>query len=403
MSKKTVIYLQFPELTTASYALINEQHEIEQSAVSLPLPDISIRSANTEVIVIIPAEDILLLSAFLPKLSAHRLKQALPFALEEHIIDDLTTLHFAVGPFQPDHTWPVAVIAKKTLENWLTILSEANIFPAMITPETFALPTATAAWFIALNNHHAIVRTGPYSGFSSEASNLATLLSLKLNEELQKPNDIYLHDSDQDASAVLHSIDNIPIQVQEMSKEQLVQDFAKRITQQPILNLLQGSYQAKKQISTVRKTWLTAAMIAIATVLLALAGHLISFFILQQQSTTVNTAIRHLYQKIFPTATAVTAPQESLQKKLKEVQTSANRNLFLTWLAYVGQALAATPDIHIKNLDFRNQQMTLELSAATFDSLDNVITTLQQFGLNAKQQNAVTDGEQVKANVLIQK
>ena len=46
-------------------------------------------SQDAETIAIVPAQDVLLTTAELPKLSRQRLMLALPFALEEQLIDDV--------------------------------------------------------------------------------------------------------------------------------------------------------------------------------------------------------------------------------------------------------------------------------------------------------------------------
>lgn len=402
MAKKLILYLQFSDLTQASYAIVNEFNTIEKFATHCPLQDIP-KMPETPVIAIIPAEDVLLTVALLPKLNDHRLQQALPFALEEHIIDDPTTLHFAVGHFQPDDQWPVAIVAKQQMDIWVNVLRDAQLSPSILIPETLALPWIEATWFIILTPDHAVVRTGQYSGFACESNHLTSWLSLKLEEETQKPKDIYLHNYTEQTDVISPTLENIPIQIQQFPATQCIQDLAMWIADEPAINLLRGPYQAQSKISKIKKAWLLSSLLAVVIIALALFGNLVSYLILQHQDADINARIRHIYQQNFPEATTVTMPREHMQEKLKKVTNESNRNLFLVWTAYIGQATMKVSGVRLQRLDYRNQQMILELSTATFENLDSFTNTLKTFGLNVKQQNAVTSGAQVKANVLIQK
>ena len=48
-------------------------------------------------IVIVPSEDVLVTTVTLPKMNRSRLLQAIPYALEEQVIEDVDTMHFAAG------------------------------------------------------------------------------------------------------------------------------------------------------------------------------------------------------------------------------------------------------------------------------------------------------------------
>ena len=113
--QKTIIYLDPFIAPQASWVTVNSSNHIVQTVMQGNLYDIP-ASENNDIIVIVPAQDILLTAAQLPKLNASRLQQALPFALEEHLIDDVSQLHFAIGEYQTDGTYPAAVV---TQQKWM--------------------------------------------------------------------------------------------------------------------------------------------------------------------------------------------------------------------------------------------------------------------------------------------
>lgn len=401
MAKKLILHLQTKDPAIANYAIIDEQHHIEQSVTHISLSDIPVPTMDIEIIAIIPATDVVLTTADLPNLNRHRLQQALPYALEEQMIDDVSTLHFAIGDTTYEDTWPVAIIAKQILQYWLTLLTNANLSPTILIPETLALPYQENAWHIVITKDQAIVRTGKYSGFASDLTNLSLMLKLQLNE-IPQPHQIYLKNYDVPPIELPNNVADVPLQIQHLPQTQFINDLAIWFEQAPIINLLQNNYAAKSKITMVKKTWLVACILAAATLLVSLFGQSVSLAILHHQNNKLEKSIALIYRKNFPEATSITLPKERFEEKYKKLTLLANKNLFLTWLGYISKAFAESPNLHIQHLDFRNQQLSLELTAPTFDTLDKFTRALKQYGLNAKQQNAVTSGTQVKAMVLIQ-
>ena len=82
-----------------------------------------------------PAGDTVLTSATLPTRSARKIAQALPFALEDRLLGDPETLHFAYRP-ENDGSLSVAVTAHERLRHWTDALAQAGIKPVTLCPAT---------------------------------------------------------------------------------------------------------------------------------------------------------------------------------------------------------------------------------------------------------------------------
>jgi general secretion pathway protein L len=94
-----------------------------------------------EVVVWTPAAETLLLRARLPTRSAAKIAQALPFALEDQLIDAPEKLHFAFTQ-EADGALAVAVTRRERMEGWLAALAAAGLAPARLAPATLSLPLA---------------------------------------------------------------------------------------------------------------------------------------------------------------------------------------------------------------------------------------------------------------------
>ena len=98
-------------------------------------------SGAVEIVVLVPAEDVLLTEARVPARNRAQLLQALPFAVEDQLLAPVESLHFAAATGEGDAVG-VAVVAKATLRSWLDRLSEAGIRADAILPDSLALPFA---------------------------------------------------------------------------------------------------------------------------------------------------------------------------------------------------------------------------------------------------------------------
>lgn len=375
MPQRMIVFLHRSDPLIASWVILDDAGTVVQSVAESPLTEMK----DTEVVVIIPTQDILLAQVTLPKLNRQKLLQALPFALEEQLLDDVENLHFAIGEYQANQSFPVAVIAKEKMESWLASLKNVEISPIAILPDVFILPFVDKTIFVNTHKDICTVRTGKFSGFSCDKNNLPDLLNLALGPH-------------KDENEIVNT---------NFSELQLIETCTLEIFDEPPINLLQGPYRAKSKTSQTKKIWLIAGFLMAAWIGLALLSNLVSFFILHHQISNIDYSIKQIYKKNFPQASNVSSPRERMQDKLNKLFSQANNNNFLALLSLIGKSLAENKTIHLQNLDFREKQLSLEIFAASFDSLDNFTNALTQLNLNVKRQNAAIQGTQVKATLLI--
>jgi general secretion pathway protein L len=405
---KILIFLNNIQKPEASWVILNEAGHIQKSRHQGDLHELTSFAQDSEFIVIIPAQDVLLTHAKLPKLGRQRLRQALPYALEEQLLSDITEMHFAIGEYKENEPLPVAIIAKQKMEAWLAMLKQAGLSPTVMTTMTFALPANDHHWHITLHDNIVIARTGLYSGFSGDIDNLDHLINLKLAEEKEKPQRIFVnYYGDEkptafkgDSSAFEKKEQGmILIEKKTLPETQFIADL-RAITTNPFINLLQPPYQAKRKTLQSKKVWLAAGYLALATIGLVFLSHLVSFFILHHQASALDASIDAIYKRNFPQATAVVAPKQRITDKLNNLTNQGSHNRVLAWLTYIAKSPQKNA-VHIQQIDYANNQLTLELSAPNFDGIDTFTQSLSQQGLQVKQQNIAASGAQVKGSLLI--
>lgn len=401
MTKRLIIYLQTEHPESVSWATMNASGQIQQSASHGNWQDLSTFANLDDITVIVPQQDVLLTVAALPKLSRQRMLQALPFALEEKLIDDVHDLHFAIGDYQENNTLPVAVVKKQKMEQWLSLLKQVGIVPNKIIPATLALPYTPKNWHGCTINDSYLIRTDKYSGFVAEKNNLTTLLAIQLANTIEKPESLHWYSFANEPLPT--EISNIILNDIDCSNKNYFEKIDEWIHNYSFINLLQGPFQAKQKTSLAKKIWLISACLFLSWIFLLFLNNLVSYFILEKNAKTTETAINQIYRHHFPAATSIVAPRERMEEKIKKSNALANKNPLLNLLASVGKSLDQSGGIRLQSLDFRESMLNLTILANSFNHLDTFSQSLKKQGLNVKQQNASMAGTEVKATLIISK
>jgi general secretion pathway protein L len=400
MQEKLVIWLHAHDLSRPSWAIIDAQsHATKVTEKGDPSELVAI-AKNHQIIVIVPSEDVLLTDVTLPKMNRSRLLQAIPYALEEQVIEDVETMHFAAGDYQANQILPVAVTSRNKMKEWMTLLQSWNITPDTLIPGVFALPLNVDSW-TACVDEMAVVRTGTMSGFACDPGNLGEMLIMALSAALSPPQEIQVNYLQ---GAVLNLSLPIPVRESEISSTQLFETMSLAAVGAPSVNLLQGEFQNKKsrrmpQMTSVLKI---GAYLFLFWLALLFLYPIISFTILSSRANAVHAEIAAIYKKQFPNASSVVAPKERMQQKLNKSSSDLGDNRLLLIMANVGKGLSLSSGVQLKRMDFASNVMTLEISAVSSDIFSTFTDALTRQGMRVKQQNANLSGTRVSATLQIE-
>lgn len=399
MQEKLVIYLNGHDLTHPSWAVVGRDHAISESALQDDAEGLAVIAEGKEVIVLVPDEDVLLTSVALPKMSRTRLMQAIPFALEDQLIGDLDTLHFAVGDHEAGVV-PVMVVAHEKMKTWLNLLLSWGVKPNQMFPSLFGLPSDEKTWYIALDKHMT-ARTGLYHGFHADIANAAVMLDIAVSTSNEKPERLVIANyAEIDFTPYF---ENVAIEQRVYTPKQAIIAMANQISKNtPAMHLLQTPYAPKrKPIQYGNKIWQIGAGIAAALLTLIVLYPTVSYLLLKHKESLLDKEVAAIYFRHFPNAKSVIAPKVRLDEKLQKLSTDLGKSKILLWLAQVGQSLQKAKGVTLKQVSYQNNQLTLEITAASSEDFSRFTDSLTAAGLNVKQQNAVLSGERVNASVQI--
>ena len=324
-------------------------------------------------ILVAPGEAITLHRIPLPGRKRALWTRAVPYALEDQLIDDIETLHFALGQAPDGDRLPVATVDHYVLRGWLETCAQAGLMPVAVIPDTLLLPWQEGDWSILPDGQRIVVRTGCWTGFVTEPETLNWFLNQALVEAGEaKPQRLRIWGSPPPITL------DRAWQIENESPEPL-QRFAAGYRPETVLNLLQGPYSQQTPWKRRLRPWRTAAILAGVWLIVQGLGQVYEHGRLQQEQITLRAEIEQVYKDAMPGATRIVNPRVQLETRLRELApTSAGGSGFLELLHQSGQALVNFPDITLHGLSYREGQLDLALEGGNPTVLDQLRQQFEQ-------------------------
>lgn len=350
-----------------------------------------------EITLIVPADNLLLTQALLPNAGKSALRAALPFALENQLIDEVDSLHFALGPKNNNAAWPVAVTARKHMEAWNTLVRQTGGVATRIVPDIFTLPAPDTQWTICVHASRCFARTGSMQGFSCSLATAEQFLAAALRETDTRPTAIEWRFLSEHSDFIPPDLQDIAVHKTFSPVAEWVASIPSVLAIHPFINLAQGDFQLTGTHFSAR--WKTAALLAGAACLAAFVSHAGLVFSLAQENASLKKNIYAIYHRHFPKAVSVMAPRLRMMEKLRTA--GGGQGVFVHLLAQTGNALSRMPSVQLAWLQYENHLLKAGVTAGSFGEIDTLMAKLSAEGMAVKQQNATTQGKQAKATLLI--
>lgn len=332
-----------------------------------PLADLSSQSDGARQILVAPSEAVTLHRLALPSRKRSTWARAVPFALEDYLVEDIETLHFALGGAVDGGYLPVAVVDRILLSAWLETCDQAGLTPAVVVPDPLLLPWQNDEWSVLLEARRALVRTGRWEGFATERDNLALLLAQALAEAGEtKPRRLRVWG----APATELAETEVELSPEDTPIEPLAL-FASGYQPATVLNLLQGGYSRQAHWGRWLRPWRAAAALAGMTLLVQIAGQVYDHWRLQREVTALRTEIERTFKDALPEATRIVNPKVQMETRLRELAPSGGSG-FLELLYQGAQPLAHFPNVTLRGLGYRDGQLDLALEGGDPAVLDRL-------------------------------
>jgi len=381
---------------------------------------------NHRLVVLVSATDVLLAEPELPPGSGAKLARAVPFALEEHLTEDIDTLHFAIGRRSAGTTTPVAVVARELLQGWIATLNAAGLNPGVIYADVSLLPENPGQTILWIEDSRLSVRRAGQPPFTVEVSPIDEALAIagvisdpqptadhepaaaETHLELEPPRtpeSALLFTTQEDWARVQDTFDTLidrfaSLKVQLLPEGPLVW-LARELPNTHAINLLQGEFAPPENYGSQWRKWRVAAFLGLGLLGTHIAAEALSLHQTKKQSAELQTSINQIFASTIPGEKPVDARRQ-MQARLSQIRGSAaGPEYFLHTLQSLSEALSARPHTSIDALSYRESTMDLKITAPSVDDLGRLSQVMQQHGLTAEIQSSTPVGNAVEGRVQI--
>jgi general secretion pathway protein L len=330
-------------------------------------PPAAVLATTSEVIVLVPAEDVLLIETRVNARSSAQLLQAVPFAIEDQLLGAVEDLHFAIVAGTADQVG-VAVVARTRMREWLAQLDAAGIRADVVLPETLALPVAPDSASAMIEDGRALARLAPWSAFACAPADLPAWLQQVRAAGVDRA--IEVHDFGRDPlpvlskSTVAHHADQYdPLA------------FLARNLRAPALNLLGGEFAAGHRQARGTRWWRRAFALAAAAVVLAFVYRGVEVSQLSRSVDRVDAAMADSLLKTFPdlgAAERARAPQSVMRDRLERLRGGSESTGLLRLLGQIAPTLGSTTRTQTRGMEYRNGILEIALRSPDVAMLDSL-------------------------------
>ena len=366
------------------------------------------------VIVLVPSAEVLTTSTDIPMRPGSRLLAALPFALEEHLADDVETLHFAAGTRRDSGRLPVAVVAHKLMQDWLNRLEEAGIRPSRIVPENYGLARIPGTTSLLVAENTVIFNDGADTEFVMEDVKPSDALAVAgalddTDVEAQNGTNhllVYCDPADEERLqhewiALRHELSSVDIN---LLPDGVLPRLAVTVAAGHGVNLLQGIYGPKTEYGALFRPWKTAAMLLIGLGLVVAGAKVADTWRLHQEVAALQAQFTAEYREIRPNDTReVVDPVATVNSLRRSLGSPVAATIFLPTLQQLGLALQENDSAVVETITYRAGVVDVRLNAPDVPTLDNIQKSVSESGrFTAEIKSTDQVGDRISSRIQIQ-
>ncbi|UZE94479.1 type II secretion system protein GspL [Alkalimarinus alittae] len=374
---------------------------------------------DVQIIGLIPANIINSTQVTIPGKQSRYVQQALPFAVEDQLSEDIDSVHIALGDKLSNGNYSVEVISYDFFKLYFDALVHTGFTIHAIYSDASLLPIQGVDAVIGFENDWALVDIKPGTVSRVKRFNLVSYFeSVLITEGTSEGTDkkkvsCYIPPEQADSLKIVlaelqqtegfewttHDL-NVPIL--ELLCESWFQQGTKGI------NLCQGDFKIANASAPSFKKWKAVAAVAGIWFCLQVGVDLGKGYYYQDEAENYSQAALDVYKSLFPAERRVSVNnlRRTLQGKLNSANASQGNTDFLSLLSEAGYQYSKVPNnqtIEFKSVNYsdQRQELTIELRAGSFQQLDQLKNGLTDAGLGAKISSAINEQNSVRGRLSV--
>jgi general secretion pathway protein L len=368
-------------------------------------------SRNGKVIALAPATQMLLAEPELPPGHGVKLAKAVPFALEEHLSEDVDQLTFAIGRRRLNGTTPVAAVARALVERWLTELRAAGLEPIAIYPDISLMPENPTQTVIWLEHDRIAVRRPGALPFAVELSPVGEALvvagviadPLDTSDTPRVPESVVLYASREDWARHQGDFENLAEKFETL-KVQLLPDgplpwLARQVPDSDAVNLLQGEFTPSTNLATRWHRWRTPAFLAAGLLVAHVGAQALQIRHSKHEEAALDSQIASVFASAMP-ADVIRDPRRQMQARLDRIHRSGGgADYFLHGLKALGDAMGQVPKTEVNALSYRDRALDLKMTVPSMGALSQLTQIIGKEGVTAQIQSSTPIASGIDAHL----
>jgi general secretion pathway protein L len=395
---------------------------VDSTGTALTAPgtgDLAMAAAGTggrTVIVLVPATAVLRTRAQVPVKGAAKIQQALPYALEEQLAEDVDDLHFAAGLRGPDGRVPVAVVRRDLMTQWLAQFSAAGLVVSQLYSTSDALGVIPSTTVLLVEESAAILVEPDGSTATIDVESLGAVLELWMggvaesasDEGIKAPRHLAVHVCAALAERIAPVLDGVrpqldSLEVRTFGEHGVLPRLAAQIVTVPGLNLLQGDYARRGSLMAYWPAWRLTAALAASLAMVVIATQFAQVRQMQARGATLDRSIDQAFHYLFPDAGEVTDPRGQFESRIRQLGSGGGASReFLDTLQIVAGAIGPDGEARIEALSYRAGVLDLRVRAPNVEAIDKIQQSVAASGkLAAEIQSANASGSEVLGRIQI--
>jgi general secretion pathway protein L len=398
------------------WVVVDSAGHISESA-SGTLAEAAPAAANRKLIALAPSDCVLRLAARIPLKGSAKIRQALPFALEEQIAGDIDAQHFAFSKTAADGSIPVAVVEKTLLVNWMQQLADAGLKADTLRVESDGLPAPPATVSILIEDSTVTIRDYLGAFIVTDTESLQIVMDMLMDQHSENmendasvvPINVIVYCNGETHEHFSDLWERLRLRAETVDIKILnggaLPFLATQLMSQNGINLLQGCYEPKTELNIEWGPWRLPAALLAACLLLTLCIQGLSYWQLTVAEASLDQAASRVLQETFPDAGDTVDPWAALQSRL-----GSNTGTIVTMsgpgfdetISILAAAFATTSGLRMQTMAFRSGVLDLQLLAPDVSTLDKLRQQIADSGnFEASIQSANPDKDVIKGRLQI--
>jgi general secretion pathway protein L len=399
MSEALVIRLDAAAAGHGSWVAVDPTGALLGEPRSGELAEAAPAAANRQVVALVPAADVLRTRAEVPVKSGNRLLQALPFALEDQLAEDVEQLHFAAGGRDDEGRVAVAAVRRDRMTEWAGSLAAAGLTPQRMYSEADAVQAMPNTATLMVHGDGAVLTEPDGAASAMDTDSVGGLLTLWLArragaEPDAPPPHLVVYGSAPALGQLDALWEDLRPQLSSLDLRELADGplprLAAQIVTQPGVNLLQGEFARRTGFSSFWPAWRLTAVLLAAWLLIGVAADWAELRRTRAAIAQADGAIGQAFNYVFPGMGPITDPRAQLSSQLQRLGAAqgGGSSEFLDMLRLLAQAIGGNPAVRLEALSYRSGSLELRLKAPDVGALDQVQKKLVEGGWQAQIQSA---------------